>query len=208
MLDTITTAYSSPWMSSPGVSQTAGSQAAQSGETSKDSAISSRQPASDSSEISPEARAMQDKGMAQASPAEAGGETELSDEEQQEVTELKEEDRKVRAHEQAHLAAAGNLARGGASFEYETGPDGVRYAVGGEVGIDTSPVDGDPQATIQKAQRIRQAALAPADPSAQDRAVAAEADALAIRARQELAQQDSQQGQASSTIGGNINLLA
>lgn len=37
---------------------------------------------------------------------------------------------------------------------YKTGPDGVKYAVSGEVLIDTSRVPGDPQATLQKAQLI------------------------------------------------------
>ncbi|MCH8129990.1 MAG: hypothetical protein IIC70_08840, partial [Acidobacteria bacterium] len=59
-------------------------------------------------------------------------------------------------------AAAGSNASGGPTFEFTTGPDGKRYAVGGEVQIDTSAVDGDPQATIQKMQQVRRAALAPA----------------------------------------------
>lgn len=46
----------------------------------------------------------------------------------------------MRAHEQAHKTAAGGLAQGGATFEYQTGPDGKQYAVSGEVKIDTSPV--------------------------------------------------------------------
>jgi hypothetical protein len=208
MLDITTDIYSFPWMSSPDASQTATDPAAQSGAATNDTSAPSGQPASDSAEISPQARSMQNDAAVEGAPASGSGEDQLTESEQRQVDELKEDDRKVRAHEQAHLAAAGNLARGGANFEYETGPDGVRYAVGGEVNIDTSPVDGDPEATLQKAQRIRQAALAPADPSAQDRAVAAEADAMAIRARQELAQQDSEQGQSSSKVGSNVNLLA
>ena len=39
--------------------------------------------------------------------------------------------------------------------------------------MDTSPVPGDPQATIRKAQTVRQAALAPAEPSGQDQRAAA-----------------------------------
>lgn len=116
----------------------------------------------------------------------------LSDEERAQVDALKKADRQVRAHEQAHLAAAGGLARGGARLEYESGPDGQRYAVAGEVNIDASPVNGDPQATLIKAGRIRQAALAPADPSAQDRRVAAQASAMAAQASQELAEEKMQ----------------
>ena len=110
----------------------------------------------------------------------------LTPEESRVVAELTRTDRQVRAHEQAHLAAAAGLARG-VSFTFVTGPDGKQYAVGGEVSIDTSPVAGNPQATIQKAQQIRAAASAPANPSGQDRAVAAQASQMEQAARQELA---------------------
>jgi hypothetical protein len=113
-------------------------------------------------------------------------ESELSPEEKHELEKLEARDREVRAHEAAHKNAAGNLARGTAQFNYEYGPDGRRYAVGGEVSIDTSKVAGDPEATIHKAQGIRRAANAPAQPSAQDRAVAAEASHMEAEARLEL----------------------
>jgi len=121
----------------------------------------------------------------------------LSKSEQRVVEKLKDRDREVRAHEQAHLAAAGPYATGGPSFEYQTGPDGQRYAVGGEVGIDTSPIPGDPEATIRKAQVVRAAALAPANPSAQDRAVAAAAAKMEVQAQQELRQQEAAQQNSS-----------
>jgi hypothetical protein len=70
---------------------------------------------------------------------------------------------------------------------YERGPDGAQYAIGGEVSIDTAPVDGDPQATIEKMRTVRAAALAPAEPSPQDRAVAAQAMQLMLQAQSELA---------------------
>ncbi|MFQ5830513.1 MAG: putative metalloprotease CJM1_0395 family protein [Candidatus Methylomirabilia bacterium] len=111
---------------------------------------------------------------------------ELSEEEQAEVEQLKERDREVRAHEQAHVVAGGRYVRGGIQFEYEIGPDGRRYAVGGEVSIDTSPVPEDPEATLQKAETIRRAALAPAQPSGQDRRAAAAASRMEAEARQEL----------------------
>ena len=71
------------------------------------------------------------------------------------------------------------------------GPDGQRYAVGGEVPIDLSAVPGNPQATLQKALTIRRAALAPSDPSEADQAVAAQATTLAAQAQQELLQAQS-----------------
>jgi hypothetical protein len=106
----------------------------------------------------------------------------------QQVQELKTRDREVRAHEAAHLSAAGSLAQGGASYSYQRGPDGVQYAVGGEVNIDSSAVAGDPEATLVKVQRIRAAALAPAQPSSQDLNVAAQAAQLAVQARAEISQ--------------------
>lgn len=113
------------------------------------------------------------------------------------IVELQNRDREVRNHEQAHLAASGGLAKGGASFSLQRGSDGKFYAVGGEVSIDTSPVPGNPQATIQKAQQIRAAALAPADPSAQDRGVAVSANAIEAAARQELQQKTKEDGNPS-----------
>jgi hypothetical protein len=108
---------------------------------------------------------------------------------QREIQKLAARDREVRAHEQAHVAAGGSLITSGPTYTYQTGPDRRRYAVGGEVGIDTSPVRGDPEATVDKAQRIRAAALAPAEPSAQDRSVAAKASQMEQSARIELARQ-------------------
>ena len=93
----------------------------------------------------------------------------------------------MRVHEQAHLAAACPYANGAPTFEFQTGPDGQRYAVGGEVSIDSSPVPGDTEATVRKAQTTKRAALAPSDPpSAQDRKVAAQAAQLEAQARQQV----------------------
>jgi hypothetical protein len=113
----------------------------------------------------------------------------LTEREQSETEELRETDRRVHEHEEAHLAAGGQHIRGGATYEYENGPDGLRYAVDGEVRIDTSVVPGDPQATITKMQQVRRAALAPNDPSPEDRQVAADAQAKEATARRKLADQ-------------------
>lgn len=130
--------------------------------------------------------------------ASSPGKTELTEEEKQQVEKLKQRDAEVRRHEQAHKAAAGSHASGGPTFEYQTGPDGKRYAVGGEVQIDTSEVKGDPQATIAKMQQIRRAANAPAEPSAQDRKVAAQAAQAEQRARRELAQQRAEESRSGN----------
>ena len=104
---------------------------------------------------------------------------------------LRQRDQEVRLHEQAHLLAAGPYAQGVPSYTYQTGPDGRRYAIGGEVSIDLSAVPGNPQATLQKALTIRRAALAPIDPSEADQVVAAQATALAAQAQQELRETQS-----------------
>lgn len=111
---------------------------------------------------------------------------ELSAAELRDITALKNTDSKVRSHEAAHMAAAGGLSHSGASYEYTTGPDGKRYAVGGEVSIDTS-AGRTPEETLRRAEQIRSAALAPADPSGQDLQVAAQAAQMAMRARAEIA---------------------
>ena len=111
----------------------------------------------------------------------------LSEDEVELVDKLEDRDTEVRAHEAAHLAAAGGLAQG-LTLVYQTGPDGKQYAVGGEVRIDTSE-GSTPEETLAKAQTIRTAALAPAEPSSQDRAVAAYASQMEARARQ--AQQEA-----------------
>lgn len=122
----------------------------------------------------------------------AAGQARLTPEEQRKVAELKEIDRNVRAHEAAHLAAAQGLATSGATYSYVYGPDGKQYATGGEVSIDTS-AESKPQANIDKGRRIRAAAMAPRDPSAQDYQVASAGDKLAALGRTELAAQQRQQ---------------
>ena len=101
------------------------------------------------------------------------------------IRQLKSRDAEVKAHEAAHAAVGGQLA-GSPSYSFQRGPDGVRYAVGGEVPIDVSKVPGDPQATLEKMQLVQRAALAPAEPSSQDRRVAALAAQQAAEARAEL----------------------
>lgn len=103
------------------------------------------------------------------------------------LQQLKLRDTEVRNHEQAHLSAAGQYARGGASFTYQKGPDGGSYAVSGEVNIDVTK-ESSPEATIAKMQTIKRAALAPANPSGADKRIAAQANVKEAQARQELLQ--------------------
>ncbi|MGB0898361.1 MAG: putative metalloprotease CJM1_0395 family protein [Psychrobium sp.] len=129
----------------------------------------------------------------------------FTEQEQAKIDELKERDREVVAHELAHANAGGQYA-GSPSYTYETGPDGVKYAVGGEVPIDTSKIAGDPQATIAKAAQIKRAALAPAEPSGQDRKVAAQADRMAGEARSELLAENSAASDDDSETKSNFRI--
>lgn len=121
---------------------------------------------------------------------EAGGASEgdslhLSPEAQAQLRELRQRDAEVRAHEKAHMAAGGQYVAGGPSYEYQQGPDGRQYAIGGHVSIDASAVPDDPEASAAKARQVRRAALAPGEPSAQDRSVAAKAAAQEAKAARE-----------------------
>ncbi len=125
----------------------------------------------------------------------------LSQAEQMQLAELRQVDTEVRAHEMAHLAAAGAHARSGMSFQYQKGPDGKSYAIGGEVSIDTSKA-ADPAATISKMQTVRAAALAPANPSAQDRKVAARAAMTITEATQEMRMVELEQSKKAAERQG------
>ncbi len=125
----------------------------------------------------------------------------LTKEEEKVVEALKERDREVRQHEQAHIAAAGRYAKG-VSFKSKIGPDGRSYAVGGEVKIDLSEIPGDPDATIAKAQTIRRAAGAPSHPSKQDRMVSAAASRMEARARMEKIEKEKEKEEED---GNKIN---
>ena len=121
---------------------------------------------------------------------------ELTEEEQAEVEDMKARDSEVRTHENAHKSAGGQYAAS-PSYTYETGPDGKRYITDGEVSIDVGKED-DPQDTIEKMQVVKRAAMAPAQPSAQDRQVYAEASQKEAEARQELAQEKQEEAQGST----------
>ncbi|MGK0249098.1 MAG: hypothetical protein ACI910_001835 [Oleispira sp.] len=98
---------------------------------------------------------------------------------------LSQRDREVQAHENAHSAVGGQYA-GSAHYTYQRGPDGVNYAVGGEVPIDVGVIQGNPAATLEKMQVVQRAALAPAEPSSQDRKVSVIAAQQANQARAEI----------------------
>jgi len=126
---------------------------------------------------------------------------ELTEAQEREVQELRKRETEVRAHEAAHEAAAGPYGSG-KSFEYTTGPDGKRYISGGEVKIDAAPVRDNPEATIRKMEVVLRAALAPSDPSSQDRQVARQAQQTRAKAQAELAKQRAAENGAEGARAG------
>ena len=109
--------------------------------------------------------------------------------EQIKVDNLKKIDANVKRHERSHMNVGGQYA-GAAKYTYTEGPDGERYAVEGSVDIDISEVQNNPRATIEKMQVVKRAALAPSDPSNEDRQVANKASATEAKARRELKEED------------------
>ncbi|AHE47742.1 hypothetical protein AH4AK4_0238 [Aeromonas hydrophila 4AK4] len=168
-----------------------------------ESGVASQKDKSRAAQANPAASAPSMKESGQAAPAtvahrfvEATGEEsqrrQQQDPEQQEqqrqqrqLAALVERDLEVRKHEQAHQTAGGEHA-GSPSYQFSQGPDGKRYATGGEVAIDIGTIPGDPAATLAKMQQVRAAALAPAEPSSQDLSVARAATAKEAQARKEL----------------------
>ncbi|MDR2946578.1 MAG: hypothetical protein LBV79_07535 [Candidatus Adiutrix sp.] len=133
---------------------------------------------------------------------------ELSKEEQEQVADMRQRDQEVRIHEQAHVAAAAGMA-GAPVYEYQTGPDGKRYAVGGHVDIRSSG-SSDPDVALREAEAVKRAATAPADPSGPDRAAAAQASAQinqlkAEKARQAVSNDEDEAGKEgqSPKFGGD-----
>jgi hypothetical protein len=135
----------------------------------------------------------------------ANGEA-LSEEEERQVQKLKATDSEVQAHENAHAAAGGPHAAA-PKYEYTVGPDGNRYATSGEVKIDSSPEKGNPEATIRKMDIVIRAALAPADPSSQDMAVARQAQTERSKAQVELSKKrEAERSQGKDKKGGPTDI--
>jgi hypothetical protein len=155
-----------------------------------------RLPASYPDTFKPETEVASKKSLHSNSP-------ELKPEDLVQISKLKARDTQVHQHEQAHLSAAAGLDVSNASFTYEKGPNGVNYAVSGEVRIDTSPGH-TPEETLARAEMIRNAALAPADPSAVDRSVAAKAQNMAQQARIDIQQQENH---LNSKPGGHQSIV-
>lgn len=117
---------------------------------------------------------------------------ELSKEELKAVRDLQVRDRQVRAHEQAHVSASGRIATSAPNYEFETGPDGRKYAVGGSVSYNVPPAS-TPKEELLLAQQLRRMALAPMDPSPKDRATAAKAAVKEAKANREIREEKAEE---------------
>lgn len=139
------------------------------------------------------------------SAAKSASGKELTEEEQKKVQEMKSRDQEVLVHEQAHKAAGGAYAQAPV-YETEKGPDGKEYRTEGHVDISVSEED-TPEKTIAKMQKVYAAALAPAQPSAADRGVAASAKQKEAAARAEMAKEASQKPDSadSGKVGESAN---
>jgi len=136
----------------------------------------------------------------------------LEAEQLRQLIELRTRDSEVRAHEQAHIQAAGPFISSPATFTFVRGPDGRQFAIAGSVSIDTAPIPGDPEATVRKEAQVERAALAPRDPSAQDRRVAVRAKAARLQAQRQLQALQREQAMTApengSTTGSTIDRFA
>ncbi|WPC04756.1 putative metalloprotease CJM1_0395 family protein [Pseudomonas benzenivorans] len=142
---------------------------------------------------------------ASATPDSSGRDARQQRQDQQRLAELASRDRDVRAHEQAHAAVGGPYA-GAPGYSYSRGPDGRLYATAGEVAIDLAVVANDPAATVRKMDVVVRAALAPAEPSAQDLRVAAQAQAQMVQARAELQRGEGAPQPAQASAQSSVNV--
>lgn len=78
---------------------------------------------------------------------------------------FKSKDSEVKAHEQAH--ATNSSSNSTVKYNYQMGPDGRLYAVGGEIRLDTS-IPKDPTRALSKLDELIRASSAPSELSQAD----------------------------------------
>lgn len=105
-----------------------------------------------------------------------------------EIKALELTEKEVIVHEQAHKAVGGNVT-GPITYTHTEGPDGKRYINGGEVAINVKE-GSTPEETLKILEKVKAAALAPAEPSPQDLRVAASATAQIQQTRAEMTKQN------------------
>lgn len=89
------------------------------------------------------------------------------------LSKFRNKDLEVRTHEQAHATIAHTTSP--IAYNYQEGPDGKMYAVGGSVRFDTS-IPEDPKSAIFKMEMLQKAASAPVETSAADNTIAAQSN--------------------------------
>ena len=89
------------------------------------------------------------------------------------LSKFKNKDAEIRTHEQAH-ASIGHTTTP-ISYNYQQGPDGKMYAVGGSVRLDTS-IPNDPKAAAFKLDMLQRAASGPSHLSGADSAIASQSN--------------------------------
>lgn len=160
------------------------------------------------SEMDESERSEESKGSEKTEKDNIRSNDELTLAQEQEIAELKARDLEVKAHEQAHIAAATGINVSAPSYDYQIGPDGKKYAAGGEVNI-SFVEGGDPASDIAKAKIMKAAALAPAQPSSQDLSVARNAERIIAESKKELAEQQKETVEMirrSSSLGNQEGL--
>ncbi len=88
------------------------------------------------------------------------------------LSKFKAMDAKIKNHEQTHATLGQTTAP--ISYNYQQGPDGKLYVVGGSVRLDTS-IPNDPKAALNKLDQIQKAASGVDDQSSADLAISTQA---------------------------------
>ena len=91
---------------------------------------------------------------------------------------FKNTDSNIRGHEQAHAASGTTTTP--IQYNYQQGPDGKMYAVGGHVRLDTSIPD-DPKAASVKLDEIKRSATVSSDMSGADANISIQANLMKMK---------------------------
>lgn len=102
-----------------------------------------------------------------ANPDAAKSPGDLSQNERAELAQLQARDAAVRQEEKGHAAAAGQYGSA-PQYEYQVGPDGQAYAIGGHVDMHIAAKTGSKEDINQALTTLQNAALSPNAPSAAD----------------------------------------
>ena len=131
---------------------------------------------------------------------------ETDEEDEEEIAELEEQDEEVKTEQSKQLSAVGQYATG-VVYEYEVGPDGEIYAVDGHVSVDTSSIEGDPKASIQKARALKAAMMSGSEFSSSEAAVVQEASQMEAEAMAEIAAENSKASESASQIASTYGFM-